>query len=262
MVAAMYDSLYYALARCEDDHWWFQARRELVNGLLQKHKLQCTGRMLDVGCGTGGNLVLFASLDPNHVIGLDYSAQALDLARHKFPDTQWVRGDAAQPLPFAPQSFDLITIFGVLNHDWIENETAVFLEIASLLKDDGMLVITEPAFTLLRRRMDELGMSKKRYRVSELSRMAKSAGLDEVYTSCFTVSGFFPALLLALAERTSLLLRKPSTTGKLVEMAMPPKFLNDLLLAISRLENRLMISGLRFPLGVGVLGLYRRSASA
>ena len=261
MVTAMYKSLYRALAHCEDNHWWYRARRELVNGLLHKHKLHSAGRILDVGCGTGGNLVLFSGLDPDYVIGLDYSDQALDLARDKFPDAHWVRGNAAHPLPFAPRSFDLITIFGVLNHDWMGDEAAAVKEISSLLKDDGILVITEPAFKLLRRRMDKLGMSKKRYRVLELSQMAKSAGLDEVYASCFTISGFFPALLLALADRASLFFLGRSTTNEVVEMALPPQFLNKFFLTVSRLENRLMIYGIRFPLGVGVLGLYCRNAS-
>src|SRR5213592_2654780 len=72
-------------------------RRWLVEG--------AAGRTLDVGCGTGRNLPLYAA--GVRVIGLDPARDALLAARRRAPGVPLVQGDA-QALPFRDAAFDTV----------------------------------------------------------------------------------------------------------------------------------------------------------
>jgi ubiquinone/menaquinone biosynthesis C-methylase UbiE len=63
------------------------------------------GRILDLGCGTGRNLPLFAA--DTRPVGLDPSMDALRSARRKAPRVPLVRGSAAA-LPFRDGAFDTV----------------------------------------------------------------------------------------------------------------------------------------------------------
>lgn len=69
------------------------------------------GRVLDVGCGTG-YLTQFLRGD---VVGVDQSAEMLELARARVPDGEFVQADVP-PLPFADAEFDLAFTSGVYCH--------------------------------------------------------------------------------------------------------------------------------------------------
>ena len=60
------------MAAVETSHWWYVGTREICLGLLLPH---IAGReplrVLDVGCGTGGNLAELARLGPARGIDLD-----------------------------------------------------------------------------------------------------------------------------------------------------------------------------------------------
>ena len=53
MDTAEYERMY----RLENWHWWFVSRRRLATSLIEQWiKPSARSRILDVGCGTGGNL--------------------------------------------------------------------------------------------------------------------------------------------------------------------------------------------------------------
>ena len=80
--------------------------------LLQAISRLPSGRVLDVGCGTG---YLTQHLG-GEVVGLDQSAAMLDIARERIPWADFVRGDALN-MQFADGSFDLVfasSFYGLL----------------------------------------------------------------------------------------------------------------------------------------------------
>ena len=48
--------VYAALARAEDKHWWFCARRSIAAHILRRLALPDDAMILEVGSGTGGVL--------------------------------------------------------------------------------------------------------------------------------------------------------------------------------------------------------------
>jgi cyclopropane fatty-acyl-phospholipid synthase-like methyltransferase len=52
----------------EETHFWFKARREIIQNTLAAHCLDYRElSVLEIGCGTGGNLKYFKSIYSNIV---------------------------------------------------------------------------------------------------------------------------------------------------------------------------------------------------
>jgi SAM-dependent methyltransferase len=239
----------------EDEHWWFIHRRRLVSRLLRDAWGRGrAARALDVGCGTGGSL-LFLREHCSHVVGLDRSEYALELARARSSGANLLLGDANRlGEQFEESSFDLITVFNLLYHRWIEDDAAVLQQIARLLRPGGLLVLTEPAFPILRRRHDVVDFGIRRYRRKGLAGIVARAGLEVRRATYFNCIAFVPALLRAGSERLSGRLRAaPSVDEEVGEMRLPPPAINRCLLALAFLETVWIRALGRMPLGAGLL---------
>ncbi len=89
----LYDSIFRVSEALGFKRW----REKLVQGL--------TGRVLEVGCGTGRNLNLYGS--GVRLVGLDVSPEALAAARKRAPQVPLVRA-SAEALPFRDGTFDAV----------------------------------------------------------------------------------------------------------------------------------------------------------
>jgi malonyl-CoA O-methyltransferase len=99
---------------------------------------------LDLGCGTGRHLDLFASNNVQcHWVGVDNALNMLFLAKekHKQANLQWVHADAAH-LPFEKNIFSFIFSNFVLQ--WSPDIELVFKNIFSLLKKNGCFSFSLP----------------------------------------------------------------------------------------------------------------------
>ena len=93
-------------------------------------------RVLEVGCGTGTNLELFAEAGCR-VSGIDLSPAMIDIARRKVGDRADLRlGDAAD-MPFADASFDLVLSFLTLHEMPPVVRSPVMQEIVRVAGRDG-----------------------------------------------------------------------------------------------------------------------------
>src|SRR5262249_44005006 len=70
--------------------------------------------ILDVACGGGKLLRLFAAKGYSNVRGVDISAQQVELARHLHPDVE--QAHVLEYLAAHPSEFDLITGIDVIEH--------------------------------------------------------------------------------------------------------------------------------------------------
>ncbi len=63
----------------EDEHWWFRGRWAVIEALLSRTSLPAAPRILDAGCGTGGNLQRYSRL--GEAAGVDPSPEAVRFCR-------------------------------------------------------------------------------------------------------------------------------------------------------------------------------------
>ena len=99
------------------------------------------GRVLDVGCGTGRNLPLYASLGGTaRPIGLDPEMDSLRSARRKAPGVPLVRG-SAEALPFRDGTFD--TVVSGLVFCSVPRPALGLAELSRVLIQEGSLRMLE-----------------------------------------------------------------------------------------------------------------------
>ena len=132
------------------------AYRELENGTTQRQldtlNINATGkRALDVGCGPGNLLVALATDTPELLVGVDIDAVFLTSGRSRI--RQLIDQSSADPvllraslptLPFADETFDLVTCFLVMPH--VPDDKGALTELARVLKPGGTLAISGHGF--------------------------------------------------------------------------------------------------------------------
>jgi SAM-dependent methyltransferase len=255
----MNPSLYEQVARIEDCHWWYVYRRQLVADCLSRLGFQSGCRVLDIGCGTGGNLNFLSQYSSN-IFGLDLSPEGLALAHAKYPAFQFVRGNVNQlERLFKPESFDLITDFNVLYHNWVPSELEVLRQVCRILRPGGMVLCTEPAFNFLYRGHDELGMGKRRYRLAEFRDFLSASGFEPVALTYYNSISFLPTLALALLHRL-----KPGQHGDpaedVKELNLTRNWLDRIVLGLLQIERNTIHHVCRMPIGVTLLAVGRKPA--
>ena len=208
---------YARIAAAEDDHWWYRNTRALMADLLQPW-LARDQRILDAGCGPGGNGAWLRS--HGRVFGVDVAHQALEFVRTRRPETAPVRG-SAERLPFEDGAFDVAV--GITLLYTVRDDVAALGELARVLRSGGALLLLEPAFESLRRGHDVTVHGLRRYRRDELAGLAARSGM-RVRRATYAYSFLAPpAAVLAVLERGGT--QAPQDTGSDVDRrALDPVF--------------------------------------
>lgn len=235
-------SAYSQLAAVERQHWWYTGMASIARDWLHRYvQLPAGARVLDVGCGTGGALGWLTALGTVH--GLDRHPRALHYARQA-TTAPLLQGDA-QALPFAADSFSLLTCFDVLYHRAVASDWAALREFARVLEPGGWLLIRVPALDSLSGAHDEHVHTCRRYRRSELLGKLAGVGLRRCRVSYLNSLLLLPAWCwrrFSFAEQ---------------DLVMPPRPVNAGLRAMLELE-RLWLRYAPLPVGMSLLALARK----
>jgi SAM-dependent methyltransferase len=250
----MHPAFYAQVFSVQADHWWGRSRRSLSFDLLKKFGLPTGCRHLDIGCGTGQNLRFLEQLRPSLTVGADLSPIALSYARKACSRGPLVRLDVNRPLPFPDKSFDVATIFNVLYHAWIKSEVDVLKEAARVLKSDGLLLVTEPAFRALAREVDIADMAARRYRLKPFVELLRAADFDVLFANYFTSFGapiiFAMKAFKALAPKTHAVDRPP-------DIRPLPPLCNAALYGLARVEAGFVRASVPVPFGTTIICVAR-----
>ena len=93
--------------------------------------------VLDVATGTGAVALELVRRKRCDVVGLDQSAQMLEIARQRLPHIRLVEGDADH-LPFPDASFDALTFTYLLRY--VDDPAATLRELARVVRPGGTVV--------------------------------------------------------------------------------------------------------------------------
>jgi 2-polyprenyl-3-methyl-5-hydroxy-6-metoxy-1,4-benzoquinol methylase len=101
--------------------------------------------LLDVGCGDGRLLAdLYENYSERRLVGLDYSARAIGLARAMAAGPEFVVGDVSDESLFE-EKFDVVTLVETLEHIPPDHVASFVAALASQLKHEGSLILTVPS---------------------------------------------------------------------------------------------------------------------
>jgi len=244
MLPAEYDAMY----RVELRHWWFRGRRRVLADLLTEVAGPRAGsiRILDYGCGTGGNTSAYASLGA--VVGIEPDAGAVALAR-QHAGAQYVRASGTH-LPFRPGCFDAVVASDVLEH--IQDDRAAVSEIARVLRPGGAAVISVPAHPWLFSEHDAALHHFRRYTKIALRNVLERGGL-RIRRLSYWNAALFPAISLHR------LLARPRRAGHgpRSDTRSTPWLINEGLAGLLRVEAAILRHA-SLPWGVSLVGVAER----
>ena len=160
----------------EDHHWWFLGRRRVAHGMVREALVERPGaRLLEVGCGTGGNLAWIEATWPKvRTFGLDLDRRALAHCAARGLCGSLLAADGLR-LPFQDASVDVLLAFDVIEH--FEDEGRLLDEFARVLAPGGVLLASVPAYPSLWSPHDDFLHHKRRYRGGELEGRLVDRGL-------------------------------------------------------------------------------------
>lgn len=104
-----------------------------------------TGRLLDIGCGTGHFLAAMRRIPGWEVVGVEPSETAYKFARERYGLCVHL-GDL-ESASFQNRTFDVVTMWDTLEH--LHNPIADLLEVKRILKSDGYLIVRTPSLDSL-----------------------------------------------------------------------------------------------------------------
>lgn len=220
----------------EGYHWWFLSRAGLVLELIESLG-KINPVILDAGAGTGLNLSRFSKFGES--FGIDISEQAVEFCRRRGLTN--VKQAALEQTDFSDKSFDIITCLDVLEHT--SNPVTALQELGRLLKDDGKIILTVPAYRLLWSQHDDALCHLRRYEKESLICDLDEAGLQEERTGFFFFTSFFAVAPIRLLRR----LLAGKGKAKSDTTSLPPKILNEVLKFVCGWERKFALKfGLPF----------------
>jgi len=232
------DTAYRELYEVEDRHWWIRGRWAVVEALLSRAQLPAVPRILDAGCGTGGNLKRYARL--GEAEGVEPFAEAVQLCRERGLESVTQAG--LEELPYEDGRFDLIASTDVLEH--IAAEQEALRELWRVAKPNGVLLLTVPAYMWMWSDADDNLHHQRRYTRPRLRQAVERCGWEP------RIATYFNTLLLPPIALARLLPQKSS--GEQGDLDRTPAFLDDPLSLPMRFEARLIRAGVSLPAGVSV----------
>jgi SAM-dependent methyltransferase len=189
----MREHTYPIMFRIEQSHWWYTGRRKILANFVEDICRRVTDRrprILDVGCGTGANLLMLSEYGDAE--GVDISKDALAFCRERGLDK--VKLGAGEKLPYDDGTFDLVTAFDVVEH--MDDDLAGLREMRRVLRPGGRVLLFVPTFMFLWGVQDDVSNHRRRYRLPELRRVLEEAGFEIERTTYANITFFLPILFV------------------------------------------------------------------
>lgn len=180
------------------------------------------------------------------VEAFEHDLDALEMARGKgdFPLQQGTlpHGELSYRDPF-----DIVVAFDVIEH--VEEDLDSLKRLRSLLKQDGKIVMTVPAFPFLWSRHDETHHHFRRYTRRHLDSVLREAGYEVEYISYYN-SLLFPAVALARFGKKLLGIKDRS------DDSLTPPGMNGVLRRVFSSERH-WVGKVSVPFGVSLVAVAR-----
>ncbi len=236
---------YLSLSKYEERHWWFVSRRMIIGKVLSRffsdRKL---GSILEVGCGSGGNLELLSSFGKTYAMEKDDGCVEIASRRNICTIR---KGSLPDDIPFTDK-FDLICMLDVLEH--VDDDISSLKAVSERMTGDGKVFITVPAYNFLWSGHDVALEHKGRYTRKRLFDVLAKAGMRPVYSTYFNT--ILMPLVLMVRTYNNLMKKKDTDDNRISS-----EFTNSVLRMIFSSE-RFLVPAISLPFGVSILVLAER----
>lgn len=238
-------AIYDRMRDLQRDHWWFAARREILASEIGRLPLPRPARILEVGCGPGGNLDLLKQFGDVRAIEPDAESRAYAATHADVPVDGGLLPDG---LPDLGEPFDMICAFDVIEH--VDDDAGAVAALAARLKPGGFLVTTVPANAWMWSEHDARHHHKRRYALPDYRRLFE--GL-RIHRATHFNSLLFPPIAAVRIAKSAAGMRGGD------DEAMPSPALNGVLKRVFAAETRIL-RATDLPFGVSILLIAERPA--
>ncbi|MHA1934669.1 MAG: class I SAM-dependent methyltransferase [Candidatus Thorarchaeota archaeon] len=156
---------------------------EMIHQLLQGAPLKPSSLVLDIGCGTANNTLLFSKTSGTFVIGLDLSSGMLKTAQKKTEGIELVQAPTNR-LPFNGESFDFVFMTEVVHH--LSDVESTLQEMQRVVSSQGASCIVTQSHEQIAERMTSkffpatIEIDQERYpSIGELESSLRHAGFEK-----------------------------------------------------------------------------------
>ena len=246
-------------ADIEDRHWWFVGRRRIMSRLLREVVPPAPDTtVIDIGCGSGGNLAELAR--HYRCVGIDPSPRAVELARRRFPGVGFVHGVAPRDLGAEISSARAVLLMDVLEH--VQDDRELLADVVAAAPPGAVLLLTVPADAALWGPHDEVFGHFRRYDLVGFRRLWAGLPVGEMLVSYYN-SRLYRAVR---AVRAMGRLRGKAHGHAGTDFRVPAPPLNAALTRVFAGEGGRLVDALRnrrrgFGRGVSLIALLRRQPS-
>jgi SAM-dependent methyltransferase len=240
-------SEYARLAEYEQSYWWHQGRLEIIQTYMKwASRNRSTPTILNVGCGTGGTINMLEKFGT--VDNVDTSDEAIVFA-NRLGHRNITKVDDVD-LPFKDKVYDIVGAFDVLEH--IEDHRSALSEWKRVLKDDGAIVITVPAYQWLWSGHDVIMHHWRRYTMKSLLALAADTGLQPEKKSY--AIGFSLPLVAGFRLASKILDKGVDSAASFVPV---PRAINAFFTALLKVEAKLH-NTISLPAGSSLITILRK----
>lgn len=240
---------YYNLER---KHWWFRAREAIIIDAL-KRKIDITKplNILNVGCATGRSSEYLSVF--GKVTSVEYDKDCCDFLLKE--TTIKPINASATALPFIDEEFDLVCAFDVIEH--IDEHQLAAKEICRVVKNNGYLFITVPAYMSLWSKHDVINHHYRRYKMRELNALFKN--IQNIHITHYTYFNtlFFP--LIWLARKLSNIIFKNQKIATSDFNDPEKNKISDFVLYRIFLMEKFLLRYFKFPFGVSAMLIAKKT---
>lgn len=240
---------YHEMENLEKFHWWFVYRQNILKFILKKYlsDLDKDAKIVDIGCGTGGNIQLLKEKYEN-ITGLDNNDFALEYCKEKGL-TNILKGELPDSIGVEDNSIDLILLFDVLEH--IEEDEKSLSLLKSKLKNGGYILLTVPAFPILWSEHDKGFHHKRRYKMKQLKKMLESLDFKIIKASYIYFLLFPVVLVMRLLKQIF------KRYSKMDDFKLNNMFLNNFIVKFLFIEE-FLLNYFNYPFGSSILILAKK----
>ena len=240
----MQEDYYQIYAAAEQSHWWFAARRKILEAvILATLPGDQTSLLLEVGSGTGAMGQMLSRF--GCFVGVDSNWLALEQARAK---VERLVAGRVERLPFRAGAIDAVCAYDLLEH--VDDDGGALRELRRIVKPHGKLLVTVPAFSFLWSEHDEVNHHLRRYTKARLAHVLTDSGWRIERLTYFNTI-LFPAIAGArLLQRQ----RTAGTPARSDFALQVPPLVNRFLEAVFAIERH-VLPRMNLPFGVSLLAV-------
>ena len=255
----MHQREYYALPLAEAKHWWYLSLKDRLFFLFEDAIQKCNSnhpKVLDLGCGTGGNLEFLKS-NFNQIYdwrGCEPNSWACKYSQMRGNHTEFSTIEGYK----TEAKFDIVLLIDVIYHRDV-NPNEALKKINKLMKPGGILIINSAAMPCLKRPHDNNVMGARRYMRLELIKACRNTEfelIDAFYWNSLLTP--FLWLRIILSRLTSTLYKAEDGCADASDIQVSAPMLNKIMILILKFELYLNRQMIRLPWGSSVLYIGRK----